>query len=164
MNKCGPGLAGQKIGDGMAIHYVHRDLSAGRITEMCGLHGAVYAKARNRFRLFKIVHRNYEEWQKFVKPMPREKRSSLGENEMLVESDRLMQNFLNSAKALFDHFAQYYKQTYHTTKHAGKFNQLLQNLQIKYWAFAFFRISEILGITFAVCLQAISTDAIITAS
>jgi hypothetical protein len=101
----------------------------------------VYTKVvttnRKRFALFLIVKRNYAEWFQYtttlLKPI-----TGLTDDE-LSELDRLMLNFLSSARSLIDHFAQYYKQTHRNTSKEEKYSEYMAKLETHCWAFAFFQ-------------------------
>jgi hypothetical protein len=97
---------------------------------------AVAVKARNRFRMFKLLELNYRAWDSLIKALLRPE--TLHEDEML-ELDRMLLNFLTSARALLDHFTQYYVQAHRGTAEENKFRDYLETLTTKKWAFAFFQ-------------------------
>jgi hypothetical protein len=66
------------------------------------LHNKLYFDARNRFRLFEIMKRNYAEWERFIKTLENPELRVTGD--AMTELDRLMLNFLSSVNALFNHF------------------------------------------------------------
>jgi hypothetical protein len=112
-----------------------RDLSEDEVIQY-GKSMAVYAAARNRFRLFRIFHLNYKAWEGFVKAT-RKPGGALGDE--MLELDRLMLNFLTAAKALIDHFTQFYIQSHRKTPEENHFSELLDLLSGRSWAFAFFQ-------------------------
>ena len=97
---------------------------------------SITVKARNRFRMFKLLELNYRAWDTLIKALLRPE--TLHEDEML-ELDRMLLNFLTSARALLDHFTQYYVQTHRGTPQEDKFRDYLETVIIKDWAFAFFQ-------------------------
>jgi hypothetical protein len=92
---------------------------------------------RQRFSLFVIVKRNYAEWLQYttglLKPI-----DGLSDDE-LSELDRLMLNFLSSARSLIDHFGQYYKQSHRNTPEDEKYSEYISKLETHSWAFGFFQ-------------------------
>jgi hypothetical protein len=58
------------------------------------LHNKLYFDARDRFRLFEIMKRNYGEWERFIKTLEDPKLRVSGD--AMTELDRLMLNFLSS--------------------------------------------------------------------
>ena len=97
---------------------------------------AITVKARNRFRMFKLLELNYRAWNSLIKALLRPE--TLHDDEML-ELDRMLLNFLTTARALLDHFTQYYVQTYQGTSEENKFGDHLELLGTKNWAFGFFQ-------------------------
>lgn len=123
MSEKRPILAGLKTQPKMQIHKV-RELTEEEVNRSDEFM-AVAAEARNRFRLFQILHLNYESWHSFTKSLLRPE--DLGADET-IELDRLMLNFLTSARALIDHFRQYYVRTYRNTVQETALAGLLNKL------------------------------------
>jgi len=97
----------------------------------------IAASARNRFKLFMILKKNYSEWWDYT-------RSLLSPNDNLepdemVELDRLMLNFLSSAKSVLDQFKQHWTQAYRGTGKENDFKNYIKKLEDGCWAFAFFQ-------------------------
>jgi hypothetical protein len=67
-------------------------------------------KYRSRFELFKILHRNYEEWWRYIQSLLRSV-DGLSEPELL-EINRLLMNFMTATKSLIDQVRRYYKQEF----------------------------------------------------
>ncbi|WP_218280050.1 hypothetical protein [Verrucomicrobium spinosum] len=97
----------------------------------------VGAHARNRFKLFAILRRNYEQWGNYVRSLLTPTKD-LVEDEML-ELDRLLLNFQSSAKSVIDHFRQDWIQVHRGSPDEVKFQECLQHLESSSWAFAFFQ-------------------------
>jgi len=113
-----------------------RELTTEEIRELPE-HKKVAITNRQRFTLFLIVKRNYAEWFQYTKSLLKPI-DGLSDDEM-TELDRLMLNFLSSARSLIDHFAQYYKQTHRNTPEGGKYSEYITKLETNCWAFAFFQ-------------------------
>lgn len=95
------------------------------------------AHARNRFKLFTILGRNYEQWWTYTRSLLTPG-GELLEDEML-ELDRLLLNFQSSAKSVIDHFRQDWIKKYRGTPEESQFQEFLQKLEDASWAFAFFQ-------------------------
>jgi hypothetical protein len=97
----------------------------------------IVTRARNRFRLFSILSRNYADWNQYTRSLftPNE---GLTDNE-LVELDRLQMNFLSSARALLDHFRQHWIQAFRNTSKEKDYDNFIRSVEKKSWAFAFFQ-------------------------
>ncbi len=120
----------------MLVPFFVRTLSSSDVRAL-RKHTQTAIQNRKRFQLFLIVKRNYAEWLRYtlalLKPI-----NGLSEDEQ-VELDRLLMNFLSSARALIDHFAQYHKQTFRKTADETKYADYLAKLEANSWAFAFFQ-------------------------
>src|ERR1017187_421997 len=117
-------LFGFRFGTGgINIHYI-RELTDDEVLKYHEF-TSIYAIARNRFLLFRILQGNYAEWEKFLLSCKRRESSAIDE---MVELDRLMLNLLTSARALIDHFTQYYVQTFRNTPAQNDFNTLIERL------------------------------------
>ena len=95
------------------------------------------AQARSRFKLFTILQKNYREWWGYTRSLltPGD---NLESDEML-ELDRLMLNFLSSAKSVIDHFRQEWIQAFRKTEKEALFAAYIKKLEDGCWAFAFFQ-------------------------
>lgn len=97
----------------------------------------IAASANNRFKLFAILSRNYEEWWNYTRSLL----AAGGElvSDEMLELDRLLMNFLSSAKSVLEHFKQEWTQIYRKTEREGDFKIYIKKLEDNCWAFAFFQ-------------------------
>ena len=123
------------VGPGMNVQGIREITEAeqAKIEE----HKKLAVKARNRFKLFAILRRNYDEWWNYTRSLlaPTD---SLTQDEM-VELDRLLLNYLSAAKSLLDHFRQHWMQSYRRTENEADFKNYIDKLENESWAFAFFQ-------------------------
>jgi hypothetical protein len=122
-------------GPGINIHGI-RELSEEEQNKLAA-YTKLAASARNRFKLFTILKRNYSEWWKYTRSLL-SPGDDLEPDEML-ELDRLMLNFLSSAKSVLDHFKQEWIQAFRKTDKEEDFMKFLKRLEDGCWAFAFFQ-------------------------
>jgi hypothetical protein len=97
----------------------------------------VSVDARNRFKLFTILQKNYDDWTKYIQSLFTQD-DGFNEDEM-VNLDRLQLNYLSSAKSLLDQFRQHWIQVYRNTDKASEYDEFLKTLENNSWAFAFFQ-------------------------
>lgn len=129
-----PRLAG--IQDRPAWHIQHvRELTSEEV-DAAPKHSLVAAHARDRFLLFAILNRNFVAWDTYVHQI---ETVSAGFNEETLELNRLMSNYLSSARAVIDHFTQYYLHTYRRKPQEHDFEMFTQNLKATNWSYAFFQ-------------------------
>jgi len=122
-------------GPGINIHAV-RELSESEQAKLAEF-TALVASARNRFKLFTILKKNYSEWWEYTRSL-----LSPGDNlepDEMLELDRLMLNYLSSAKSLLDHFKQHWTQAHRNTDREAEFMKFIGKLEQGCWAFAFFQ-------------------------
>jgi hypothetical protein len=136
VSKC-PALVGVlgSPGNNLKIHFV-RELSDEEDRKV-DAHTKVFVANTRRFKLYAILKRNYAEWSKYTTSLLRPQ-TGLTEDEM-NELDRLLSNFLASARSLIDHFKQYHKQTFRRTPSEEKYAEFIGRLESQCWAFAFFQ-------------------------
>jgi hypothetical protein len=91
--------------------------------------------ARDKFKLFRIFRRNFEEWDNYITTLLQRKRFP-DEN---LEADRLMMNMLASGRALVDHFRQYFSRVHRGSAQEADFKAFVGRLVAKSWAFGFFQ-------------------------
>jgi hypothetical protein len=99
-------------------------------------HNKLYFDARNRFRLFEIMKRNYGEWERFIKTLEDPKLRVSGD--AMTELDRLMLNFLSSVNALFNHFKVHFCRFAVGDDSKKKFDDYVRNLEKTNPTYAFF--------------------------
>lgn len=97
----------------------------------------VSSAARNRFKLFTILQRNFKEWEDYIRSLLVPD-GDLKTDEM-VELDRLQLNFLSAAKSLLDHFRQHWIQKHRKSPREATFSDFIMKLEEGCWAFAFFQ-------------------------
>lgn len=97
----------------------------------------IAAEARNRFKLFAILNKNYSEWWNYTRSLLSPS-GDLVEEEML-ELDRLLLNFLSSTKSVLDHFRQHWIQAYRGTPQETEFPSFIEKIEAQSWAFSFFQ-------------------------
>lgn len=133
--KC-PILAGS-IFQGSNIHIEPiRELTSEEVVKL-DQYTETATNARNRFKLFAILRRNYEQWLGYTRSLL-QPGDNLDRDELL-ELDRLLLNFLSAAKSTLDHFRQDWIQTYRGTDREGGLQERLGKLESTSWAFAFFQ-------------------------
>jgi hypothetical protein len=98
-------------------------------------HNKLYFDARNRFRLFEIMKRNYGEWERFIKTLEDPKLRVSGD--AMTELDRLMLNFLSSVSALFNHFKVHFCRFAVGDDSKKKFDDYVRNLEKTNRTYAF---------------------------
>jgi hypothetical protein len=99
-------------------------------------HNKLYFDARDRFRLFEIMKRNYGEWERFIKTLENPKLRVSGD--AMTELDRLMLNFLSSVNALFNHFEVHFCRFAVGEDSKKKFVNYVRNLEKTNHTYAFF--------------------------
>lgn len=100
-------------------------------------HKSLWIAAKNRFVLFKILNRNYSVWVNYIHSL-----LTSGDNlndDQKAELDRLLMNFLSSAKALIDHFKQHWVQKHRDSEREKEFLDFTNRLCAEEWAFGFFQ-------------------------
>jgi hypothetical protein len=100
------------------------------------LHNKLYFDARDRFRLFEIMKRNYGEWERFIRTLEDPKLRVSGD--AMTELDRLMLNFLSSVNALFNHFKVHFCRFAVGDNSKKKFDNYVRNLEKTNYTYAFF--------------------------
>lgn len=98
---------------------------------------ALAMKYRSRFELFKILNRNYEEWWRYIQSLLRPV-NGLSEPELL-EIDRLLMNYMTSAKSVIDQCQGYYKQEFRGTPEEDDLKNYIKKCEQKSWPFAFYQ-------------------------
>ena len=93
--------------------------------------------ARNRFKLFTILAKNYQQWEAYTQSLFTAK-EGFTEDEM-TELDRLQLNFFSSAKSLLDQFKQHWVHAHRKTERAKEYKAFIAGLEERSWAFAFFQ-------------------------
>jgi hypothetical protein len=112
-----------------------RSLSEDDLRDLA-LHQKRYFDARNRFRLFEIMKRNYGEWERFIKTLEDPELRVRGDT--MTELDRLMLNFLSSVNALFNHFKVHFSRAPVGDVSKKKFDEYVENLEKTNTNYAFF--------------------------
>lgn len=97
----------------------------------------VLAIARSRFKLFAILRGNYKQWADYITSLLKPG-GDLTDSEM-IELDRLLLNFLSSAKSVLEHFKQHWTQAHRNTPREKEFKTYVEKLESGSWAFAFFQ-------------------------
>ena len=120
--------------NGNRVHFV-RDLTEEEIAKH-KKYTAIFAEARGRFHLFKILSRNYEEWISYINfllnPL-----SKNDENDML-QLDRLLLNYLSSAYTTHEHLKASFRRRFRKTPAKLKdYDNFMTALCEKSWEFAF---------------------------
>lgn len=95
------------------------------------------AHTRNRFKLFAILRRNYEQWWEFTRSLLTPGGDLVMDD--MLELDRLLLNFQSAAKSAIDHFRQEWVQTYRGTPEEKRFQEFIERIEKTSWAFAFFQ-------------------------
>ena len=122
-------------GPGMRITGI-RELTVDEVSKVKE-YAKVCSAARNRFKLFAILQKNYSQWREYIQSLL--KPGDDLDDDQMVELDRLQLNFLSSAKSLLDHFRQEWTQKHRKTPKEKEFNIFIQRLEKVSWAFAFFQ-------------------------
>ena len=120
------------VGPSMNISSVVRELTDDERAKLED-YRKICSDARNRFKLFTILQRNYAQWSNYIQSLlkPGE---DLSPDEM-VELDRLLLNFLSSAKSVLDHFRQHWTQAHRSTPKNDAFKEFIRKLEQGSWAF-----------------------------
>lgn len=96
----------------------------------------VFAEARERLKLFKILELNYQAWERHLRSemMPRKSKQ---DGHLIL--DQLMLNFLNTVYAITEHFRLSYRQRYKKDDgRIGELKEFIKKLHANSWAVAFF--------------------------
>jgi hypothetical protein len=133
--KC-PALVGIDENGGAIVPFFVRPLNPADVKAL-RKHTQTAIQNRKRFQLFLIVKKNSAAWLRYTLALLRPI-DGLSEDEQ-VELDRLLMNFLSSARSLIDHFSQYHMQTFRKTADETKYKEYLAKLETNSWAFAFFQ-------------------------
>src|SRR4051812_16763890 len=103
--------------------------------EACSLFTSQAVRARNCFRVCKIVHRNFAEWDGYIKRLLQPEH--LAEEEL--ETDRHLMNFWASANAQIDHCRIYFREVHGREKQKAEYDGFIDRLCTNDWAFGFFQ-------------------------
>jgi hypothetical protein len=117
------------------IHFV-RDLTADEI-EQHRQFTPIFAEARNRLKLFRILHRNYSEWRSYIdqllNPQFRE------DSDAMEQLDRLLLNYLTCFYTIREHFKVSFIQRFRNdSAKQEEYEIFFDRLCTSSWAFAFF--------------------------
>jgi len=97
----------------------------------------VAVDARNRFKLFTILRKNYQEWSDYTRSLFTQEEGFTDDE--IAELDRLQLNYLSSAKSLIDQFRQHWVQSHRNTDREKEYNDFIGRLGRNSWAFSFFQ-------------------------
>lgn len=115
---------------------VIRDLSPDEISQN-QKYTPIIAEARNRLMLFRILEKNFKEWQDYLKEILNPKFSN--DEEIADELNRLLLNYLTCAYTIRKHFENSFQQRFrHDPKKQAEFETFLQKLCDNSWPFAFY--------------------------
>jgi hypothetical protein len=117
------------------IHFV-RDLTESEI----GQHRKftpIFAEARNRLKLFRILHRNYSEWRNYIDQLLNPQFRD--DSEAMEHLDRLLLNYLTCFYTIREHFKVSFVQRFRNDPaKQEEYENFFDRLCTKSWAFAFF--------------------------
>jgi hypothetical protein len=115
---------------------VIRDLSPDEINEN-EKYRPIIAEARNRLVLFRILGKNYKEWQDYLKEILNPKFSK--DAEIDDELNRLLLNYLTCAYTIREHFENSFQQRFrHDPKKREELKAFVKKLCANSWPFAFY--------------------------
>jgi hypothetical protein len=96
------------------------------------------AEANNRFKLFRILDKNYKEWTNYINSLLTAQQRDDFENDWL-ELDRLLLNYLSSAYTIQEHFLVSFRRRFRqNTEKLKEYDDFINKLCQTSWEFAFF--------------------------
>jgi len=97
----------------------------------------IIAEAHNRFKLFRILRDNYNEWTTYINSLLTS--SPRNEENDWLQLDRLLLNYLTCAYTIQEHFMVSYRQRFRNDEPKLKdYETFIERLCQASWAFAFF--------------------------
>ncbi len=96
----------------------------------------IFAEARNRLSLFKMLSKNYDQWSSFVSSLLTAEIRDHDDTQ--IELNRLLLNYLTFAYTIREHFEVSYRQRHKKNeKKLKEYDEFIDRFCDKCWAFAF---------------------------